>query len=229
MSGSDPWSETSTCKPPMPALKSPGKKRASHANAGAAAAKAAVQWLFVSGKSVTLEGLREKLRELFREEARSEERAVASLSQVELVTALLQANEHLEAVGLQLQIASGVVSLMTDQVRNTRFAEYLRAQTEQSGIPDLTAGALEVLACIAFKQPVSQGEIDKVFDSDKRGFVARLRELKLVEEFAAPGGRLHFATTGAFLKRFNLESLDQLHGALAPAQTPPSGPPLPAP
>ena len=198
----------------MPVLKPPAKKRASHANAGATAARAVVQWLFVSGKSVTLEGIREKLRDLFREEVRSEERAVASISQVELVTALLKANANLEAVGLQLRIANGVVSLMTDEVRNARLAEYLRNQTEQSGNPDLTSGALEVLACIAFKQPVSQSEIDKVFESDKRGLVARLRDLKLVEEFPGPGGRLHFATTGAFLKRFNLQSLEDLQGAL---------------
>ncbi|MDB6175881.1 MAG: scpB [Chthoniobacteraceae bacterium] len=201
----------------MPTPKSAGKKRASHGNAGANAARAVVQWLFVSGKSVTLEGIREKLRDLFREEVKIEDRAVASLSQVELVTALLQANAHLEPVGLQLRIVNGVVSLMTDEVRNTRLAEYFRQQTEQSGNPDLTTGALEVLACIAFKQPVSQSEIDKVFESDKRGFVVRLRDLKLVEEFPGPGGRLHFATTAAFLKRFNLQSLDELHGAAAVA------------
>ena len=201
----------------MPALKSPARNRTSSTNAsvGSAAAKAVVQWLFVTGKSVALESIREKLRELFREEARSEERAVASLSQVELITALLRANSFLEPVGLQLRIVNGIVSLMTDEVRNARLAEYFRTQTQQSGNPDLTTGALEVLACIAFKQPVSQGEIDKVFGSDKRGFVVRLRDLNLVEEYPGPGGRLLFATTGTFLKRFNLQSLDQLHGALA--------------
>ncbi|MES2571509.1 MAG: SMC-Scp complex subunit ScpB [Verrucomicrobiota bacterium] len=195
----------------MPALNPSGKKRASAANVGAIAARAVVQWLFTTGRSVTLEGIREKLRDLFRQETHSEERAVASLSQVELVTALLQANRQLEMVGLQLRIVNGVVSLITHEVRNARLAEYLRSQTEQSGNPDLTTGALEVLACIAFKQPISQGEIDKLFESDKRGFVVRLRDLKLVEEFPGPGGRLHFATTGAFLKRFNLQSLDQLY------------------
>ncbi|MGB8463883.1 MAG: SMC-Scp complex subunit ScpB, partial [Terrimicrobiaceae bacterium] len=48
----------------------------------------------------------------------------------------------------------------------------------------LTTGALEVLACIAFRQPISQAEIDQLFDADKRGLVVKLRDLKLVEEFA---------------------------------------------
>jgi chromosome segregation and condensation protein ScpB len=60
---------------------------------------------------------------------------------------------------------------------------------------------LEVLACIAFKQPISQAEIDQLFDADKRGLVVKLRDLKLVEEFAGADGRLRFATTGAFLQR----------------------------
>jgi hypothetical protein len=48
-----------------------------------------VQLLFSTGKSFTVDGLREKLREFFRQEVRAELRAVAALSNVELITALL--------------------------------------------------------------------------------------------------------------------------------------------
>ena len=61
-----------------------------------------------------------------------------------------------------------------------------------------------MLACIAFKQPISQAEIDRLFDTDKRGLVVKLRDLKLVEEFADADGRLRFATTAEFLQRFGL-------------------------
>jgi hypothetical protein len=43
-------------------------------------------------------------------------------------------------------------------------------------------------------------------DADKRGLVVKLRGLKLVQEFAGAGGRLRFATSEAFLKRFGLAS-----------------------
>jgi hypothetical protein len=46
---------------------------------GEAAAKVVVQLLFSTGKSFTVDGLREKLREFFREEVRAELRAVAAL------------------------------------------------------------------------------------------------------------------------------------------------------
>jgi segregation and condensation protein B len=74
----------------------------------------------------------------------------------------------------------------------------------------MTTATLEVLACIAFKQPISQAESDFLFDTDKRGLVVKLRDLKLVEELAGSDGRLRFATTEAFLQRFGLASLQEL-------------------
>jgi hypothetical protein len=56
---------------------------------GEIAAKAVVQLLFSAGKNFTVDGLREKLREFFRQEVRAELRAVASLNNVELITALI--------------------------------------------------------------------------------------------------------------------------------------------
>jgi len=42
------------------------------------------------------------------------------------------------------------------------------------------------LACIAFRQPISQAEIDRLFDADKSGLVVKLQDLKLVEELPGP-------------------------------------------
>jgi chromosome segregation and condensation protein ScpB len=101
---------------------------------------------------------------------------------VELISALLSSNRQLALVGLQLRIINRVVSLITTEVRNKALAQYLSEQTRASGNSGLTTGSLEVLACIAFKQPISQAEIDRLFDADKRGLVVTLRDLKLVEE-----------------------------------------------
>jgi len=192
---------------------------------GEIAAKAVVQLLFSTGKSFTVDGLREKLREFYREEVRAETRAVAALNNVELITALLACNRQLALVGLQLRIIDGVVSLLTAEVHNKALARYLSEQGSASGNLDLTTATLEVLACIAFKQPISQAEIDHLFDADKRGLVVKLRDLKLVEEFAGADGRLRFATTEVFLQRFGLASLQELTAASLSA-TPPAIRPL---
>jgi chromosome segregation and condensation protein ScpB len=177
---------------------------------GEIAAKAVVQLLFATGKSFTVDGLREKLREFFRQEVRAELRAVAALNNVELITALSSFNWQLALVGLQLRILNGVVSLLTTRVENKALAAYVSEQSGASGNLQMTTASLEVLACIAFRQPISQAEIDRLFDADKRGLVVKLRDLKLVEEFAGADGRLRFATTEAFLHRFSLASLEEL-------------------
>ena len=95
----------------------------------------------------------------------------AVLNNVELITALISSNRQLGLVGLQLRILNGVVSLLTTEVHNKALAAYLSEQSGASGGVDLTPSALEVLVCIAFKQPISQAEIDRLFDADKRALV----------------------------------------------------------
>jgi chromosome segregation and condensation protein ScpB len=187
---------------------------------GEIAARAVVQLLFSTGKSFTVDGLREKLREFFREEVRGEMRAVAALSNVELITALLSCNRQLASVGLQLHIINGVVSLLSTRIESKALAAYL---SEQSGATSanlqMTTATLEVLACIAFKQPISQAEIDLLFDADKRGLVVKLRDLKLVEEFAGADGRLRFATTQTFFTALRARKLAGIDYNLAAAQS----------
>ena len=76
---------------------------------------------------------------------------MASLSNVELITALISCNRQLGLVGLQLRILNGVVSLLTTEVHNKALAQYLSQQRGAIGSLDLTTATLEVLACIAFK------------------------------------------------------------------------------
>ena len=111
---------------------------------GEIAAKAVVQLLFATGKSFTVDGLREKLREFFRQEVRPEQRAVAALTNVELITALISFNLQLALVGLQLRILNGVVSLLTSRVENKALATYVSEQSGASANLQLTTGALEV-------------------------------------------------------------------------------------
>src|SRR5690242_634533 len=121
--------------------------------ASSLAARVVIQVLFATGKTITIEGLREKLRAWFLPETDESRRAIASMSTVELVAALLEANALLGEVGLQLQLLNGTASLVTTPVAPAAASDYIRSATEQSGSLELSTAALEVLACIAFKQP----------------------------------------------------------------------------
>lgn len=102
--------------------------------------------------------------------------------------------------------------MFTGRIQNEMLSAFIAERIPaSSGAGELTQAALEVLSCIAFKQPVTQGEIDRIFgDTDTRHLVSVLRQMELVEEFAGPGGRLRFATTGKFLIQFGMDSLEQL-------------------
>ena len=129
----------------------------------------------------------------------------------ELVKALFESSSTLDAVGLQIRLINGTAQLVTTRIENARLREFISEHSTREGAGQLSQAALEVVACIAFKQPISQAEIDLLFgDVDKRHVVNVLRESGLVEEFVGEGGRLQFVTTGKFLQRFGLQSLDEL-------------------
>lgn len=180
------------------------------------AVRAVIQILMATGKCYTVDGLREKLRELLRMEGNSEIRAVASMSSVELIAALLDANAGLEKFGIRIGISNGQVSLGTTVVEPVALRTYIASlRPVDAGSGELSQAAMEVLGCIALKQPIAQIEIDRIFNADKRGVVGRLREAGLVEEFAGEGGRLKFATTEGFLRKYGIASLDELARAIS--------------
>ena len=72
---------------------------------------------------------------------------------------------------------------------------------------------METLAIIAYKQPVTKLEIEKIRGIKSDHAVSKLVEYDLVEEVGrmdAPGKPLLFGTTEEFLRRFSVHSLDEL-------------------
>ena len=77
----------------------------------------------------------------------------------------------------------------------------------------LSPAALEVLAVIAYNQPVSRSFIEQVRGVDSSGTVAKLLEKGLIEEAGRldlPGKPVAFQVTDTFLRVFGLGSLADL-------------------
>jgi segregation and condensation protein B len=73
--------------------------------------------------------------------------------------------------------------------------------------------ALETLAIIAYKQPVTRGEVELIRGVKADKIVQNLIAKELIEEKGrkdAPGRPILYGTTRKFLQYFNIESLDQL-------------------
>lgn len=78
---------------------------------------------------------------------------------------------------------------------------------------ELSESALEALSIIAYKQPVTKAEIQRIRGVASDHAVNRLVEFGLVCEVGrldAPGRPILFATTEEFLRRFGVGSLEEL-------------------
>lgn len=77
----------------------------------------------------------------------------------------------------------------------------------------LSRAALEVLAIIAYKQPVTKVEVDKIRGVDSSGVVNVLLEKRFLEikgRKDVPGKPFIYGTTDIFLETFSLKSLKEL-------------------
>ena len=91
--------------------------------------------------------------------------------------------------------------------------EYLIRVAKQPKRYVLTDVLLETLSIVAYKQPVTKLEIEKIRGVKSDHAVNKLVEYGLVEETGrldAPGRPLLFGTTEEFLRRFSVHSLDEL-------------------
>ena len=111
--------------------------------------------------------------------------------------------------GLQLICLEGRYQLTTRAL----YSDPIVALLQSKRSAPLTQAALEVLAILAYHQPVSRGYIEQVRGTDSSSTVASLVAKGLVEEAGRldlPGRPIVFRTTDAFLRCFGLDSLDDL-------------------
>lgn len=75
----------------------------------------------------------------------------------------------------------------------------------------LSQAALETLAVIAYRQPVTRGRVGAIRGVNVDGVVRTLRARGLVEEAGSePGGAILYRTTAEFLEYLGLDSLEDL-------------------
>lgn len=114
-----------------------------------------------------------------------------------------------ERRGLRLLRMEGSYQLCTA----AEYAPLIRKAFESRKPAKLSQPALEVLAIIAYYQPVTRAYIDQVRGVDSSYTVGLLLERELIEEagrLAVPGRPIQYRTTKNFLRSFSLSSLDEL-------------------
>lgn len=77
----------------------------------------------------------------------------------------------------------------------------------------LTNAALEVLAIIAYKQPITRAEIEDIRGINSDNILRRMQSMALIKEIGrldTPGRPILYGTTNDFLDYFNLSSIEEL-------------------
>lgn len=106
------------------------------------------------------------------------------------------------------EIAQGYV-LRTHE----EYASYLELFYRQKRGEKLSLASTEVLAIIAYRQPITKPQIDAIRGVDSSGTLAQLIERELVEpvgKLEGPGRPNLYGTTKEFLKHFGLKDLNEL-------------------
>ena len=93
------------------------------------------------------------------------------------------------------------------------YAPVIRRTLESRKPARLSQPALEVLAVIAYYQPVTRAYVDQVRGVDSSYTMGLLLERELIEEagrLSVPGRPMQFRTTKNFLRTFGLSTLEEL-------------------
>ncbi len=144
------------------------------------------------------------------EEPLSPQRAAEILQiRPEEVAELIEKLQHkLQGHGLHVVHLAGGYTLAT----LPDYAEYVQALLE----PDpqrLSRQALEVLAIVAYRQPITRPQVDALRGVNSSGVMNSLIEkdlLRITGRAKAPGRPFLLATTDYFLSAFGLSNLDDL-------------------
>lgn len=119
-------------------------------------------------------------------------------------------------IGMNIIELDGAYQMCT----KPQMYEYLIRIAKQPKKRVLTDVLLETLSIIAYKQPVTKAEIEKIRGVSSEHAVSKLVEYNLVQELGrldAPGRPLLFGTTEEFLRSFGVQSIDELP-VLSPVQ-----------
>ena len=150
--------------------------------------------LFVAGNGVEIKDIAEKL-EVKPDEVK---KAIEVLKE-----------KHTESDGIQVITYKDKVQLTSNPKYAEQIAQVLNPIKEKA----LTKAALETVAIIAYQQPITRMEVEQVRGVSCDYAIQLLLTHNLIEVVGrkdAVGKPILFGTTDEFLKRFEIESLDDL-------------------
>ncbi len=140
------------------------------------------------------------------------------LEQVPSLLTSAQIREAMDAIAAELRETDAVFRLQEGPngyrlVVAPRYADWVRLLREEPRPQRLSPAALETLAIVAYRQPVTRSEIEAIRGVAADSALSKLMERELVQVVGRadlPGRPLQYGTTAAFLEFCGLRSLEEL-------------------
>lgn len=134
-----------------------------------------------------------------------------------LITAT-QIREAMDQIAAELRAADDGLLLIEGNagyriVTHPRFARWVRVLRQEPPPVKLSQSSVETLAVIAYRQPVTRGEIETIRGVSAEAGINKLLERELiyiVGRADAPGRPIQYGTTDQFLEFVGVKSLDEL-------------------
>ena len=170
--------------------------------------------LFASETPLTASELRDAVRAVEPEEGENKEimDVYRTCTNKEIDAALRGLEKALEVgkVGFKLVCTGGTYRLQTVP----SCGRYVRAMLKMDRPSRLGRASLETLAIVAYRQPLTKGEIEEIRGVDVSANIKTLMDLQLIRlvgKSELPGHPFLYGTTPLFLEHFGLASLQQLN------------------
>ena len=152
--------------------------------------------LFASEKPITIEQIKDVLEEIDSRDIRA---------------FLMELKLEYENLGKSFKIyeVAGGFQMATEPA----YAEYLKKFYKVKYKDRLSRPALETLAIVAYRQPITRADIEDIRGVNVDGVIKTLLDrslIRIVGRKDAPGRPIIYGTTKEFLDRFGLNSLSEL-------------------
>ena len=152
--------------------------------------------LFVFGEPLALKRLSDVIQ-------------VLNINEIRQMIEQLNAEYATTGRAFHIQEVAGGYQLVTDQ----QLAPWLQRALQNPKADSVSKGALETLAIIAYRQPMTKAEIEAIRGVDISASLDTLIERRFVKSVGrkeSPGRPFLYGTTDEFLRHFGLRSLEAL-------------------
>ncbi|MDP8212512.1 MAG: SMC-Scp complex subunit ScpB [Candidatus Zapsychrus exili] len=152
--------------------------------------------MFVNEKSITLDQFKKVIK-------------TVTPSEIKKTIKVLQDEYEQKNAGMTIVEIAGGYQMLS----NSSYASYIKDFYKTKHKEKLSKPALEALAIISYKQPVTRSDIENIRSVNSDGVVVNLLDkelIKIVGRKDVPGKPYLYGTTRQFLEYFGLKSLEDL-------------------